>query len=191
MSERAEALTAILNQLGTDGTDDSAVARILPYVYDELRGLADAYLRGERPNHTLQATALVHEAFLRMAGPADRVWTDRRHFFRIAAKTMRHILVDHGRARAADKRGGGAAVEVLTDAALALDAGHVRILEVDDALEQLFSLSPEKARVVELRIYGGCTIAETAEALEISPAKVERDWRFSRAWLKAKLNGNV
>jgi RNA polymerase sigma factor (TIGR02999 family) len=190
MSERADALTAILNQIGADGGGDSAVARVLPYVYDELRSLADGYLRGERPDHTLQATALVHEAYMRMAGAGGREWTDRKHFFRLAAKTMRHILVDHGRARAAEKRGGRAAAEALTETALALDTRHAEILEIDDALEQLFTLSPEKARVVELRFYGGCTIEETAEALGISTATVERDWRFARAWLKAKLSGD-
>jgi RNA polymerase sigma factor (TIGR02999 family) len=187
MHDRSEALTEILNQMGSEAGDDSGVARVLPHVYDELRSLADGYLRGERADHTLQSTALVHEAYLRLAGSVGREWTDRKHFFRVAAKTMRHILVDHGRARAAEKRGGGAAEQVLTETALALETHHGQILEIDDALQQLFALSPEKAQVVELRFYGGCSIEETAEALGISPATVERHWRFSRAWLKARL----
>lgn len=188
MIERAEALTAILNQLGTDDASDSSVARVLPFVYDELRSLADGYLRRERPDHTLQATALVHEAYMRLAGSAGREWTDRKHFFRLAAKTMRHILVDHGRTRAADKRGGGAAARALSETALLIEGDRAEILEIDDALKELFALSPEKAQVVELRFYGGCSIEETAEAMGISTATVERHWRFSRAWLKAKLS---
>lgn len=187
MIDRSESLTAILNQLGPAGADDAVVARVLPQVYDELRSLADAYLQGERPDHTLQATALVHEAYLRLAGSSGNHWADRKHFFRLAAKTMRHILVDHGRAKAAEKRGSGAARQAMDDAAIPLTQTQQEILEIDDALKQLFTLSPERAQVVELRFYGGCTIEETAEALGISTATVERHWRFARAWLKAKL----
>ena len=190
MSERAEALTTILNRLSPAETSDSNVARALPHVYDELRSLADGLLRGERRDHTLQATALVHEAYMRLAGPGNRDWQDRNHFFRVAAKTMRYILVDHARARAAEKRGGGGAGRLLTDTALLSNDADGEILEIDDALEQLFALAPLKAQVVELRFYGGCTIDETAEALGISTASVERHWRFARAWLKTKLAGN-
>lgn len=190
MSDRSDALTAILTQLKADDLDDSAVARVLPHVYEELRELAGGYLRGERPNHTLQATALVHEAYVRMAGSSGKQWNDRTHFFRLAAKTMRHILVDHARQRAAQKRGGGAAGVVLTETVLLLDNHHTEIIEIDDALSRLSALSPERARVVELRFYGGCTIEETAEALDISTATVERHWRFARAWLKTQLLGD-
>lgn len=190
MSDRGAALTAILNQLNPDEVSDSGVTSVLPHVYDELRSLADCLLQGERDDHTLQATALVHEAYMRMAGSDGREWKDRNHFFRLAAKIMRHILVDHARARAAEKRGGGAPARLLTDTALLTDGQYGEILEIDDALAQLFTLSPQKAQIVEMRFYGGCTIEETAEALGISTATVERDWRFARAWLKSKLSGN-
>jgi RNA polymerase sigma factor (TIGR02999 family) len=190
MTNRADALTAILNQLNPADATDSGVARVLPFVYDELRGLADELLRGERNNHTLQATALVHEAYMRLAGSDGRQWQDRYHFFRLAAKTMRHILVDHARARGAQKRGGGSSSRLLTDTSMLTDRQYGEILEIDDALGQLFALAPQKAQIVEMRFYGGCTIDETADALGISTATVERDWRFARAWLKAKLSGN-
>lgn len=190
MNDRTDALTAILNHLDPADASDSGVAKVLPFVYDELRELADGLLRGERDDHTLQATALVHEAYLRLAGSDGRKWTDRNHFFRLAAKTMRHILVDHARARAAQKRGGGAAAQLLTDTAIFSNGHFAEILEIDDALGQLFSLSPQKAQIVEMRFYGGCTIDETAEALGISSATVERNWRFARAWLKTRLSGN-
>ena len=190
MSDRSDVLTSILNQLDSDEVDDSAAARMLPHVYEELRGLAGGYLRGERPDHTLQATALVHEAYVRLAGSAGREWNDRTHFFRLAAKTMRHILVDHARRRAAGKRGGVAAALILTETALLLDDHHAEIIDIDDALRRLFALDPDKARVVELRFYGGCTIEETAETLNISTATVERHWRFARAWLKTQLLGD-
>lgn len=188
MSVRAESLTVILNEMGVREEDDSGLARALPFVYDELKGLADAFLRGERRDHTLQATALVHEAYLRLANSAVTTWQDRGHFFRLAAKTMRHILVDHARARAADKRGGGAAAVMLSETALLTDGHTLQLLEIDDALKALFALSPERAQVVELRFYGGCTIDETAEALGVSTATVERHWRFARAWLQAQLS---
>ena len=190
MGDRSDVLTAILNQMDSDEVDDSAVARVLPHVYEELRGLASGYLRGERSDHTLQATALVHEAYVRLAGSAGQEWNDRKHFFRLAAKTMRHILVDHARGRSADKRGGGVAACILTETALLLDDHHAEIADIDDALCRLSALSPEKAGVVELRFYGGCTISETAETLGISTATVERHWRFARAWLKTQLVGD-
>jgi RNA polymerase sigma factor (TIGR02999 family) len=127
---------------------------------------------------------------MRLAGGEDREWKDRKHFFRLAAKTMRHILVDHARARAAGKRGGGAVGQVLDETILLDEGQEAEMLEIDDALGRLFALSPEKATVVELRFFGGCTIEQTAEALNISTASVERSWRFARAWLKGKLSGD-
>lgn len=190
MSDRSEAVTTILSQFDYDEIDDAAISSVLPHVYEELRGLAGGYLCGERSDHTLQATALVHEAYVRLAGSAEGKWNDRKHFFRLAAKTMRHILVDHARQRCTGKRGGGAGALILTETALLLDDNHAEISDIDDALCRLSALSPEKAKVVELRFYGGCTIEETAEALGISTATVERHWRFARAWLKTQLLGN-
>lgn len=190
MGDHPDAVTVILSELTADEQDDSSVSRLLPHVYEELRALAGRCLAAERSDHTLQATALVHEAYVRLAGSNGRAWTDRAHFFRLAAKTMRHILVDHARRRTADKRGAGAQALALTETALLLDKDHAELLEIDDALRSLAALSAEKARVVELRYYGGCTIDETAEALGISTATVERHWRFARAWLKAQLTGD-
>lgn len=190
MDGREEALTAILNTLGPDDAADAGVTRVLPHVYDELRSLADGLLRGERRDHTLQPTALVHEAYMRLAGSQGREWKDRTHFFRLAAKTMRHILVDHARAKSAIKRGGGTQRIAWNEPADLIGGPYEEILEIDEALAQLFALSPKKAQVVELRYYGGCTLEETADIMGISTASVERDWRFARAWLKAKLGDN-
>lgn len=176
-----------MQELGAANAADSTTSELLLPVYEELRRLAAACLAVDRPDHTLQATALVHEAYLRLAGAGRRGWNDRAHFLRAAAKTMRHILVDHFRRRSAEKRGGAQPTLRLTETAMLLGDYETELLEVDDALKRLSALSPEKARVVELRVYAGCTIEETAEALGISTATVERDWRFARAWLKAQL----
>ncbi len=187
MDHGPDAVDAILIDLAASGADASAATRLLPGVYAELRRLAVTYLDGEQRDHTLQATALVHEAYLRLSGSDGPMWKDRAHFFRAAAKTMRHILIDHHRRRSAGKRGGGKPAIHLTETAMLLADRESEILEIDDALQRLAALSPEKARVVELRVFAGCTIEETAEALGISTATVERDWRFARAWLKAQL----
>lgn len=190
MNARTDPVNVLLSELSSGGGDSSAMSRLLPLVYDELRQLAAGCLNGRRDDHTLRATALVHEAYLRLAGSDGPAWKDRAHFFRAAAKTMRHILIDHFRRHAAAKRGGGEPAMRLTETAILLDDNEAQILEVDDALQRLFALSPQKARVVELRIFGGCTIEETAEALGISSASVERDWRFARAWLKSQLDAD-
>jgi RNA polymerase sigma factor (TIGR02999 family) len=175
-------ITQILNDL-TDTDDATAIARILPQVYRELRALSESYLQSERRNHTLQATALVHEAYLRLAG-ADRQWEDRAHFFRAAAMTMRHILLKHARSHKAQKRGGGSRGISLSETAAISEDANVEILALDEAMQRLAEFDAEKAKVVELRFYAGCTIEETAEALGISTATVERHWRFARAWLR-------
>lgn len=188
MEQRVEPVESLLGELTADGLDPAAAARLLPMVYDELRRLAAGCLRSDRRDHTLQATALVHEAYMRLSGSGNPGWNDRAHFFRAAALTMRHILIDHARQRAAEKRGGGEPGVRLSETALLLDDSDVEILEIDDALKRLSALAPEKARVVELRFFGGCTIDETAEALGISTATAERHWRFARAWLKSRLS---
>ena len=158
-------------------------------LYGELHRLAAVYLRGESPGHTLQPTALVHEAFLRLSSQHVE-WQDRAHFLGIAANTMRRILVDHARRRSADKRG-GALGAVTIDDNLASDASDARspldVLVLDDALERLAALDPRAARVVELRFFGGLDVEEVATVLEISPASVKRDWSFARAWLAREL----
>lgn len=189
MSGQPDPVSTILEQLGREAGDDASLTSLVPRVYDELRQLAGCFLADERPDHTLQATALVHEAYVRLSRSTLRP-QDRGHFFRLAAMTMRHILIDHARKRAAAKRGSGERGAPLTDTALLIGEPDGDILEIDDALRRLAALSPERARVVELRFYGGCTIAQTAEALDISTATVERHWRFARAWLKAQLGSD-
>ena len=159
----------------------------MPQVYDELRRLAANYLRNERPGQTLQATALVHEAFLRLSKEKNQPWKNRTHFLAIAALSMRQILVQRARARHAEKRGGGAEKIALDESVMADHApstpGGVDVLALDTALEKLAALDPQQAKIVELRYFGGLTVEEVAEALEISPATVKRHWTVARAWL--------
>ncbi|MEW6320620.1 MAG: ECF-type sigma factor [Acidobacteriota bacterium] len=167
--------------------DDAAVARYLPAVYDELRRLAEHYLRGERPGQTIQATALVHEAYLRLAAEKHHPWQNRTHFLAIAALSMRQILVQRARARKAAKRGGDPERITLDERLLAAEAGEVDLEALDQALDRLAALDARQARVVELRYFGGLTVEETAEALDISPATVKREWTLARAWLRREL----
>ena len=170
--------------------DAQAASRLMPLVYDELRRLAASYLRRERHGQTLQATALVHEAYVRLIGPGDRPWTGRTHFLAIAALSMRQVLVDRARRRGAAKRGGAAQRLTLDDAMLAAPdpAGGVDLVALDDALTRLEALDRQQARIVELRYFGGLTVEETADAIGISPATVKRHWTLARAFLKRALD---
>jgi RNA polymerase sigma factor (TIGR02999 family) len=184
MADAAGSVTALLRawRLG----DRGAVDRLAPLVYDELRRRARRYARGERPNHTLQPTALVHEVYLRLVR-LDRVdWQDRVHFFAIAAREMRRVLVDSARARRYQKRGGGVA-PVTFDEALAVSARSLDLVALDDALHLLARLDPRKARVVELRFFAGLTNAEIAAALGISTDTVTREWQMAKLWLRREL----
>lgn len=173
---------------------------LMPQVYDELRRLAANYLRHERPGQTLQATALVHEAFLRLSKEKNQPWKNRTHFLAIAALSMRQILVQRARARDAEKRGGGAQKITLDDAVMAdpavsrqnatRDGGGVDVLALDTALDKLAALDARQAKIVELRYFGGMSVEEVAEALDISPATVKRDWAMARAWLHKALSGD-
>lgn len=156
---------------------------LAPLVYEELRRLARHYMRSERPDHVLQATALVNEAYLRLAAMSRMRWRDRSHFFAMAATQMRRILVDHARRRAADKRGGGVHITSIGDLAAAVPDRGIDVTALDLALDQLARLDPQQARIVELRFFGGLTMDETAEALAISPATVGREWLSAKAWL--------
>jgi RNA polymerase sigma factor (TIGR02999 family) len=171
--------------------DAQAASRLLPLVYDELRRLAAGYLRRERKGQTLQATALVHEAYVRLIGPAERPWTGRTHFLAIAARSMRQVLVDRARRRAAAKRGGDPERLTLDAELLAAPAPGpgIDLAALDDALTRLEALDPQQARIVELRYFGGLTIEETAEAVGLSPATVKRHWTLARAFLKRALDG--
>jgi RNA polymerase sigma factor (TIGR02999 family) len=169
--------------------DRRALDRLTPLVYDELRHQATRYLRRERPGHTLQTTALIHEAYLRLIDAKDVDWQDRAHFFAIAANLMRRILVEHARRRDAYKRG-GSQVRVQFDEALAVaDETDVDLLAIDEALNRLAAIDPQQARVVELRFFSGLSVEETAAALGVSPKTVKRDWSVARAWLRREIGG--
>lgn len=169
--------------------DSQALESLIPLVYGELRSLALHYLRQERSDHTLQATALVHEAYVRLAGHGPPALENRAHFFGIAARLMREILVEYARGRAAAKRGGGAGT-IAIDAAenIALPV-NMDVLRLDDALTALARLDERQSRIVELRFFSGLSIDETAEVLGISPATVSRDWTTARAWLHREMSG--
>ena len=166
--------------------DSRARDALIPIVHEELRRLAHRYMRGERAGHTLQTTALVNEAYMRLVDLERIDWRDRGHFFAMAATLMRRILVDHARDRHRDKRGGGVVLTSLGDKAIAA-APSLDVLAVDEALERLSDMDPQQARIVELRFFAGMTIEETADALDISPATVKRDWTWAKAWLHQQL----
>ena len=163
---------------------------IVPVVYEELRSLAASLLRGQRAGHTLQPTALVHEAYVRLFGrrPEGDPWASRHHFFAVAAKAMRQILVNHAEARAAQKRGGAWHRVTLSAVDTPASALDVDLVALNEALERLERLDPRQCRIVELRFFGGMTVEETADALGISPRTVKLDWRMARAWLHERLD---
>lgn len=180
MTETHE-VTVLLQRLSAGSGD--APEELLPLVYDELRRLAQGYLNNERAGHTLQATALVHEAYIRLVDWKNVTWQNRAHFFAVAARLMRKILVDHARARKAEKRG-GAWQRLALDEAVSFPSGRdLDLVDLDDALQALESLDRLQANIVELRFFGGLTIEETAHALSISPATVKREWTVAKAWL--------
>lgn len=163
--------------------ESDAAAHLMPAVYAELRRLARQYLQRERGDHTLQPTALVHEAYLRLAGQKEMQWQNRAQFYAVSSRLMRRILVDHARAHLAEKRGGGAEKIELDEADLRPEERPANLLALDDALAQLATIDVRKSRVVELRFFGGLTVEQTAEALELNAATVRRDWTFAKAWL--------
>ena len=168
--------------------DQKAVSKVMPVVYDELRRVAGRYLRRERPGQTLQPTALVHEAYLRLLKDKKQSWQNRTHFLAIAALSMRQILVERARARGASKRG-GAQIRVTLDETLAVQReASIDLVALDEALTRLALIDPQQARIVELRFFGGLTVEEAAEALGISPATVKRSWSVARAWLRRELS---
>ena len=168
--------------------DEAALARLIPIVYGELRRVARARLRGEGSDHTLQTTALVHEAYLRLVGLDRMTLQNRTHFFAMAARLMREILVDHARRKNALKRGGGVTMFSVEEVAAGAESCVVDVLALDQALSDLSSLDERLCRVVELRFFAGLSIAEAAEALDVSSATVERDWTVAKAWLLQRLS---
>jgi RNA polymerase sigma factor (TIGR02999 family) len=178
-------VTRLLVQLSTG--DQTAINHLMPLVYDELRRIAGSHLRRERAGHTLQSTALVHEAYLRLIDQRNVVWQNRAHFFGLASQMIRRILVDHARGHQAAKRGAGAPRLSLDEAMGVPGARDLDLLALDDSLQALGRIDPEQSRLVELRFFGGLTIEETAEVMGVSPATVSREWNAARAWLFREL----
>lgn len=186
MSGPADEVTRLLAELRSG--DEDAASRLIPLIYNELRRIAGSCMRRERPGHTLQATALVNEAFLRLAGHQQIQWQNRAHFFAIAAQVMRHLLVDHARSKQYAKRGGGA-VQVTLDEGLAVsDENSVELLALHQALERLEKIDDRKSKIVELRYFGGLSTEETAEVLGVSEITIKREWAKAKAWLFRELS---
>ncbi len=185
MSDRQE-VTALLREIN-DGTVSSP-ERLLPLVYDELRKLALSYMQNERPDHTLQATALVHDAYIRLVDWENVSWQNRAHFFSVAAQVMRNILVNHAVKRKTQKRDFGQRIE-LTEEISFSGGSEVDLIELNEALEALEAFEPNQSKIVELRFFGGLNIDETAHVLKISPATVKREWAIAKTWLYRRLKG--
>ena len=190
--EKSAEITRLLKAWGRG--DSAALDRLTPLVYEQLHRMARRYMRNERPGHTLQATALVNEAFLRLVDTRNLDWTDRAHFFAVCARIMRRILVDAARSRAATKRGGHADraehstainLDQLPNSVSEMSA---QICALDEALNRLAQIDPRQAQVIELRFFGGLTVEETAQLLQTSPQTVMRDWKLARAWLARELS---
>ena len=168
--------------------DQTARDKLLPLVYDELRQMARRYMERQNPGHTLQTTALIHEAYLRLVDQQNVQWQNRAHFFGVAAKAMRSILVDYARTKHAAKRGGALQQVSLDEAATISTERTAEVVALDDALQNLAAFDPRKSQVVEMRYFGGLTVEETAEVLHVSPETVARDWRLARTWLLRELS---
>jgi RNA polymerase sigma-70 factor, ECF subfamily len=179
-----------VTQLLVDWGNGNQAARdqLIPLVYTELRQLARRYMRRERPGHTMQTTALIHEAYLRLVDQNQVRWENRAHFLGIAARLMRQILIEHARRRTRAKRGGGAGTISLDEVALVSQARATELLALDDAMERLAAIDPRKSRVVELRFFGGLSTKEAAEVLHTAPNTVLRDWRLAKAWLHREIS---
>jgi RNA polymerase sigma factor (TIGR02999 family) len=180
-----ENITQLLNQW-SDG-DERALDRLTPLVYEELRQQAARYLRRERPGHTMQTTALINEAYLRLIDAKEVRWQGRAHFFAIAANLMRRILVDHARQRNAAKRGGSPVHVTLDRIVATAKQSNIDVLAIDEALTKLAAIDRQQAQIVELRFFSGLSVEETAAALGISPRTVKRDWSVARAWLRREI----
>jgi RNA polymerase sigma factor (TIGR02999 family) len=186
MTPSAQQVTQLLNEWGNG--NPAALEELMPVVYAELHKMAKRYMDQQNPNHTLQTTALIHEAYLRLAGDSARHWQNRAHFYGVAAKAMRHVLVDHARTTHAAKRG-GAMRPLRFDEEIDTSGERMgQLIALDDALTDLAKLHPRQSEVIELRFFGGLSVEETAELLKVSPETVMRDWRIAKAWLHSELN---
>lgn len=189
MSSDSENVTQLLQEWSKG--NQRALEELLPLIYNELRRLAHNFLYRERPGHTLQTTALVHEAYLKLIDQKEARWQNRAHFFAIAAQAMRRILIDSARRHAALKRGGAGEKLSLDDAAnISLEPNN-NLLLLDEALQALTEIDPQQSQVIELRYFGGLTIEETAEVMKLSPATIKREWAMARAWLHQALTNNA
>ena len=189
MPQPSQNVTQLL--IGWSKGDKEALDSLLPLVYEELRKQAARYLRHERVGHTLQTTALIHEAYLKLVDQKNVHWQNRAHFFGIAAQLMRRILVDHARTKKRAKRGGSDIRVSFNDANLMGQARDLDIVALDEALSRLAQVDPQQSRIVELRFFSGLTVEETAEVMSISPATVKRDWSMAKAWLHREISGEV
>ena len=170
--------------------DDAALERLIPLVHRELRQIAQRCMRGERPGHSLQASALVNEAFLRLVDTQHVDWQSRTHFLAVAARLMRRVLVDHARSKRYQKRGGGQVNVTLDEALVVSDESRPDLVALDDALTALAQIDERKCSVIELRFFGGLSVEETASFLKVSPETVKRDWRLAKAWLAREMRRN-
>ena len=168
--------------------DQAALDKLLPLVYNELHQMAKRYMSRQTPDHTLQTTALLNEAYLKLVGQPAKHWQNRAHFFGVAAQAMRHILVDYARSHQYAKRGGGATIIELDEALVVSQERAAELVALDDALQELAKVDPRKSQVVELRYFGGLSVEETAAVLKISPVTVMRDWSMAKAWLHRELS---
>ena len=185
MSSPRDDVTPLLRRWGHG--DRGALDELMPLIYKELHKLAKRHMKQQEADHTLQTTAVIHEAYLKLVGRSDMDWENRAHFFGVAAKAMRHVLVDHARTRRAAKRGGEVRIEQLDEDANVGVARPVGMIALDDALTLLAEQYPRQAEVVELRYFGGLSVEETAVTLKLSPETVARDWRFAKAFLRSEL----
>ena len=185
MDPDSKDVTLLLQRVGAG--DNNAADELVPLLYQELRRMAGAYLRHERPDHTLQPTALVNEAYLKLVDQKNVQWQNRSHFFGVASQLMRRILVDYARGHQAAKRGGGAGKVSLDEAMIVSPQNAASVLALDETLSRLAELDPQLVRVVEMRVFGGLSIEETAVALGVSPATVKRNWSMAKAWLMQEM----
>ena len=169
--------------------DKAALDELMPVIHSELRRLARRYMARERPGHTLQTTALINEAYVRLVDQQGVEWQDRAHFFAVAAQIMRHILVDHARKYQSEKRGAGLQKIALDDVAVANQERASELIALDEALDALAALDPRQSQIVELRFFGGLTVEETAEVMKLAPITVMREWRLAKAWLRDAIAG--
>lgn len=189
MESEAHQVTKLLEQWS--GGDEAALERLMPLVHDELHRLAHQHMRRENPGHILQTSALINEAYLRLVDQPRIAWQDRAHFFGIAARLMRRILVDDARKRNSDKRGGSMIQVPLDEATATVEQQAANVTALDDALQKLEIIDARHGQIVELRFFGGLSIEETAKVLKVSPGTVMRDWTFARAWLRSEMSGNL